>query len=278
MLLIDAHVHIYEKFDLELFFSSAFANFRNAAQSLEIESYSPVVILADWSNLSWYNEIRNRFTHPGNDLQKKFPFQIEKTGDETGLKVHSPDSEMLFLISGKKIITVENLEVLALCTLQDYPDHRPLRDTVRMIDESGAIPVVPWAVGKWLGKRGYVLEDLLIDPRGIFFYLCDNGNRPYFWPWPGHFKLAERNDIPIISGSDPLHFASEADRTGRFGFVLPDTVSSEHPASDIHRLLRGKSKSVYPYGRLESGYRFAKNQIRMQIFKKKWRQALVRHG
>jgi len=276
MLLIDAHVHIYDKFDLELFFSSAFVNFAKAAQSLEVSSYYPVIILADWSNASWYNEIKNRFTTPGTGFQEAFPFQIEKTRDETGLKVHNSELKTLFIIAGKKIITKENLEVLALCTLQDYPDHRPLRDTVRMIDESDAIPVIPWAVGKWLGKRGDVLEELLIEPQGIFFYLCDNGNRPYFWLWPRHFRLAERNGIPIISGSDPLHFASEADRIGRFGFVLSETISFETPAADINRLLREKKNSIYLYGRLESGFRFIRNQIKMQIFKKKWRKALVR--
>jgi hypothetical protein len=201
---------------------------------------------------------------------------MEKTADETALQVRMKGSERLFLIAGRKIITKEDLEVLALCTLEDFPDHESLRDTVKRIDQSGAVPVVPWAVGKWMGRRGRVLDELIDRPEGTFFFLCDNGNRPYFWRWPSHLKKGEKNGVPVISGSDPLHFAKESDRIGRCGFLVDGDLSSEDPASELTRILRQPSGSYVRYGKRETLTRFIRNQVLMQLFKKKWRKALLK--
>lgn len=278
MLLLDAHVHIYNQFDFNVFFSSAFFNFSMAAKSLNIHKYISVIVLTDWSNQNWFREL-STLSDLSNDRQTihhPFNFKIKKTQEEIALKILKNDSEELFLIAGRKIISAEDLEILALCSLQDFPDGKPLLDTIRLIDESGTIPVIPWAVGKWLGKRGTLLDELIDNPRDSFFYLCDNGNRPYFWPWPRHFKEAERNGIPIIAGSDPLHFSSEVSRIGRFGCLIDAHVTPATPGSEIVQLLREGQKSICRYGKLETGLRFVRNQLIMQLGKKKWRKDLVK--
>ena len=139
-----------------------------------------------------------------------------------------------------------------------------------------AIPVIPWAVGKWLGVRGKALDALMEDTERDNFYLCDNGNRPGFWGWPRHFQKAESLNIPILSGSDPLHFSSEVTRTGCFGFGIDGTLNDRTPSIDLYSYLRNFNVTPVRYGKLERPLRFIKNQILMQVFKRKWRKELLK--
>ncbi len=272
MILCDAHVHIYHRFDLDLFFLSAVRNFTQYARTANIVDFQSAVFLADWSNLSWFDKLaslsgRRRSGHA---------FSIEPTPDSSALRVILANRKPLYVIASKKIITSEDLEVLALCTVSGFADGRPLRATIASIQASGAIAVIPWAVGKWMGRRGRILDDLLDHPGQAGFYLCDNGNRPVFWRWPRHFKKAQRRGIPILSGSDPLHFDTEADRVGRNGFGLQGTLRNDAPAGDLHALLNRSQPPLLRYGPLESPLRFVRNQVRMQLFKKKWRKELLK--
>jgi hypothetical protein len=50
MILIDAHVHIYDCFDLEKFFDSAYANFKSAAEQLgHTNDFTGILLLAETS-------------------------------------------------------------------------------------------------------------------------------------------------------------------------------------------------------------------------------------
>lgn len=278
MILADAHVHIYDRFDLNLFFSYAFHNFTRGAASLGIDDFTPVLLLADWSNINWFERLCQFCLDSGEPSESisNPAFSVHKTNDEAALIVRLSEWQALYVISGKKIITAEDLEILALCSTHHFADGQSIHDTVHSIFQAGAIPVVPWAVGKWLGSRGKVLDDLLEQPGNAKFYLCDNGNRPIFWRWPRHFKRAEHLGIPIISGSDPLHFSTEAARTGRFGFAIEAQLRPESAASDMATALSSFAIKPMRYGRLESPWRFIKNQIRMQVFKKKWRKELLK--
>ena len=77
---------------------------------------------------------------------------------------------------------------------------------VREARESGALVVIPWGAGKWLGRRGAVLSRYLrsVDDPGIF--LGDNGGRPNAWR-PRHFGLGEtreelRETFAALRGAD----------------------------------------------------------------------------
>ena len=107
-------------------------------------------------------------------------------------------------------------------------------------------------------------------------YLCDNGNRPLFWPRPALLEKAERAGFKVLAGSDPLHFASEMRRTGTYVSALPGRLSAEQPVAQLRQLLADPSLAVHTLGRLESPGRFLRNQFAMQMLKKKNRKALLR--
>jgi hypothetical protein len=277
MLIIDAHVHIYACFDLSEFIESAFRNFGLAAKEQNIQEFTSIVFLADWSNVSWFEKLETLCSDQKSGKNKAaYRFQVQRTAESESLRVSNENSQEMLIIAGRKVITAENMEVLALCSRDDIADGQTLEKTIRSIVGHGAVPVIPWAVGKWLGYRGKVLDHLMNMAGRPFFYLCDNGNRPFFWRQPDHFDKALKKGIPIISGSDPLHFSAEALRAGNFGCILQGRLSRQTPADDLKKIMLNPNVSIERYGRLERLWPFVVNQARMQLFKKKWRKELLK--
>jgi hypothetical protein len=67
--------------------------------------------------------------------------------------------------------------------------------------------------------------------------LADTTLRPLGWPEPALFQRARREGFRILAGSDPLPFAGEESRIGRYATVV-DLVSEDPANADsILRLL-----------------------------------------
>jgi len=276
MLLLDAHVHYYPCFDQTTFFQSAFNNFESTAISMGLTDYTPIIILADWSKICWFQHFFNLGNDDINQLANvQSPFTFEPTEEELSVSV-SFGSKKIIIVAGRKIITAENLEVLALCTNNRFKDGLTLNETVVDIASKNAVPIIPWAAGKWLGKRGEILLNLIGESSKNDFLLCDNGNRPNVWKYPNHFKIAEKKGFRIISGSDPLHFPSEVNRTGSFGFCIDKDIDLGSPANDIKQILSDPDLKTQHYGKLESFSRFIRNQAIMQLFGRKWKKELMK--
>lgn len=272
MILIDAHVHIYSCFDLRFFFESAQKNFQAAARQVSgQEPFSPVLLLTDWSGKNWFQKLFDYADYTGS-AGKLDGWRFHHTRERHSLYIEGPEGGGIYLIAGRKIISSENLEVLALTTDEmNISDGMPLIETVEAILSAHSVPMVPWAVGKWLGTRGEFLDRLIesVDPRRYF--LCDNANRPYFWPRPEQFKTAEEKGGRILSGSDPLHFSSESGRSGRFGAYIDAEIDHDFPMNKLKTILQDPLIDIKLYGKLENSFRFLKNQISMQVFKRKWK-------
>lgn len=271
-ILADAHVHIYPCFELAPFFDHAFANFKAAALEMKAASdFSPVLFLTDWARQRWFAELADHAA-AGESVGN---WNIRATGDAVSLYAQKPDGEGFYLMAGRKIITAENLELLGLFTYEPFEDGHPLDEMVAEVWKKGGIPVVPWAVGKWLGSRGEVLKKLLETAKPRDLFLCDNANRPFFWPRPALFELADRKGIPVLAGSDPLHFASEIDQAGSYGFTLSGNLSSDSPGKEFADRFTDPNTRFGSYGDQEGPFRFFKNQMIMQLMKKTWRKELA---
>jgi hypothetical protein len=160
------------------------------------------------------------------------------------------------------------LEVLALFVDGDFTDGESLKETVLEVADMGGIPVLPWGPGKWLGRRGKIVEDAIGARDFPAFFLGDNGNRPSFWPRPRLLSLADQKGIAVLPGSDPLPFSSEASRPGSFGFSLTGAVNPHQPGTDLKRLLLKGEFFPKAYGSLEKPLRFVANQLKMQLSKR----------
>lgn len=186
-------------------------------------------------------------------------------------------SRGLFIIAGRQVVSTENLEILALGVDRDYEDRKhPLKRLAIEAAADGAIPVAPWGPGKWWGSRGKAMESLLRDGDVPWLFLGDNGGRPVFWPDPHLFELARARGIKVLPGSDPLPFPSQSGRAGSFGFTVPGMADGVNPARDIKAVLRAPATQIKPYGRLEHPLPFFRNQLAMQVLKRRQQNSMRR--
>lgn len=265
MIFVDAHVHLYDCFDLTSLWDSALANFEAAARRLGEGSLScAILLLAETSREDGFHRLSQ--TRDPSHPPVCSPWFVHETRESSSLIIRKDGRPPLTLIAGRQIATEENLEVLALATDSHFEEGLPLRETVTRIVEQDGLPVIPWGAGKWTGQRGQTVRQLIHRaPPGPRLFLGDNGGRPLGWPRPALFGEAERRGIPILPGSDPLPIRSGAGRPGGFGFFLRETVRPEYAAQDLKEILLEPMAKIHPYGRLESPYGFIRNQTLIRL-------------
>lgn len=280
MILIDAHVHIHNCFDLETFLDSAFANFKaQATRCGQQDAFMAILLLAETSKDNWFRRLADFTDGEGVDATgfvDKWSF--EDTRENCSLFVRSEKSQGLFLIAGRQVVTAEGLEVLALLTAENFKDGSLIEELIEEIRTNGGIPVIPWGFGKWMGNRGRIVSNILRRETDSLLFLGDNSGRPAFLADPPHFKVAERKGIRVLPGTDPLPFPSESHRAGSFGCAIEGTktITSESPSRDLKCLLLDQGTCCRAYGNLEQTYRFFRNQLMLrivrQLYKRKYNQ------
>jgi hypothetical protein len=171
----------------------------------------------------------------------------------------------LVIVAGRQVVSREGVEVLALGTRQRFDDGKTAEGLIREVKQAGAIPVLPWGVGKWLGRRGRLVEDLIDAPNLSPLFIGDNSQRPTFWPRPTHFERANKRGIKNLPGSDPLPFPEEVRRAGSYGMTLRGKIDLEKPAQDLKRRLLDSSTTLRQFGSGAPPVRFVRNQLRIQL-------------
>ena len=270
-ILVDAHVHIYDCFELDVLLDAALHNFRKAARNIGHEgAITGALLLTETRSDNWFRYLRDMCLKNQQFLAPETGWELLVTPESSALQAKrhrdKQGSEIaLYIIAGRQIITAEGLELLALATDRTFEDGMPVSSALAAVRESGAIPVFPWGVGKWLGKRGKILSALLSRESPADLCLGDNSGRPVFWRNPSHFKLAGALNMHLLPGADPLPFANEALRVGSFGFILQGSLGNTHPAADLKQLLQATETKLLAYGQLEKPWRFFVNQIRLRM-------------
>jgi len=264
--IVDSHVHIHDCFDVAALLDSAHEHFRLEAQRHEdAGEFTGVLILAETSQQDWFGRLSS-FADANETISgdRGNRWSFSPTNETCSLLGSSNDGRELVLIAGRQIVARENLEVLALATRSGFRDGAPVDELIMTINEHEALPVLPWGVGKWLGKRGAVVQSLLNRADRPLFLLGDNGGRPVFWSRPALFRMAERHGIRVLPGTDPLPLPAEELRCGRFGFAMKGLVSKEHPGAEIKNMINDSSTEISPYGKLEGPLQFIRNQLRLR--------------
>lgn len=272
LILVDGHVHFHRGFEAGPFLDSAHENFRDVARRMASDaSFVGVLLLTEGpgengferlvAQVNQQNETKEGVTSPWSTQDTEEHISVRFTAE-----AHAP----ILVVAGRQIPTRDRLEVLAIGTRREFEEGKRIRALIQDVTRAGALPVIPWGAGKWMGRRGRLVDELITDPDLPPFFLGDSGNRPQFWPRPGQLRRAEEEGIGILSGSDPLPFSGEARRVGGFGSALSgagDSLEIDAAASSLKRSLMAPSTSLHPFGRLESPLRFARNQLKMQFRK-----------
>lgn len=264
-ILIDTHVHIYDCYDIKTLFSSAIKNLTNESKKFEADRFIGVLYLTETADDNYFRKLKeNSYNNELGELHLK----PVKNQEDLSL-VYQYNNNYLVVISGKQIITSEKIEVLALGTIEDLAYGENLKRSLEKIKAVSAIPVLPWGVGKWTGKRGKIIRSFLDNNEDLKYFLGDNSGRPIFWLTPKLFEFARNKGIVTLRGSDPLPLQTQEEKAGSFGFHIRENLDLNYPARDINRLILGFNEAPRNFGKLEGALDFFKNQLSMQLRKLK---------
>lgn len=261
--LVDAHAHLHQRFEVVSFLAAAESNFRRAAVAAETDGPAVGLLVLTAGRNEWSWSGLATFAAGRDDDA----WTCLQTREEVSLLVEHAGDIKLILVAGRQLRTAEALEVLALGCNRELPDGLPIGDTLETVRASGALPVVPWGFGKWWGRRGRLLASLLEKEPPAGFFLGDNGGRPRSFAPPGALETARRAGIRDLPGSDPLPFAGEITRAGSRGFILPTPLDRGTPADDLLSRLRDPDFHPETYGGGERLLPFAFKQLGMQLRK-----------
>lgn len=265
VLLVDAHVHIHDCFDVDKFFAHAFDNFRvEAGRSNHADAFDGMLLLTECAGVDRFGEL-HRIGIPAAPAGNTW--NVSETNESVSLRLEGDDGRRLFVVSGRQIVTDERLEVLALGMRDTVADGQPIRAVIEKVQASGALCVLPWGFGKWTGRRGRIVRELLDEDLGDNLFLGDNAGRLGLWSRPREFAMADERGIPILPGTDPLPWPSEVSAAAAFGSVLDCAIDPATPFADVRRYLVDQRGRCRPYGELERLVPFVRHQIGMQ-FKK----------
>lgn len=265
----DAHVHIYDCFNLEQFLNSGLENFNSVAQKQGYAiAETALLFLTETSKDHYFQQLIHCAKDQSSFEIKLQDWQILRTEENCSVYAKHSSGQGIFIFAGRQIVTGEDLEVLALLTADEFQDQLPIEQVIQQVISKGGIPVIPWGFGKWIGQRGKILSRILEQNKGSVLFLGDNGGRPVFWPKPTYFKQAEQRGLKILPGTDPLPFASESGRPGSFGFTIQGFINPAQPAQSVKQILLDPNSQLQSYGQREMPLRFFRNQIAMQLVKR----------
>jgi len=254
LLLVDGHVHAYSAESLPRILASAETGFiRNAPAG---PGWSGLLLLADPAGVdskSW--------------LEASLPalpegWRVE--GGEPPLLFHfrSPRGTRISVLRGQQLVTSEGLELLAIGADSPLP-RGPLESMIQACQQAGCLAIVPWGVGKWLGRRGRLLRAVVDQHSDGSILLGENGGRPWFWPRESLMSHAESRHIPVLPGSDPLPLTGDELRVGSTGAIM--TLEGQDALSVsqlLERLRRGKWTT---FGRRMGAWHFMRNQLGLRL-------------
>jgi len=165
------------------------------------------------------------------------------------------------LFSARQVNSREKLEVIVVGNIEHVFESLPV---AHYLQEFGAseLVILPWGVGKWLGKRGRIVSRL-IHTHKEKFVLGDNGGRPSWWRVP-QFHEANAIGMPILAGSDPLRVGQYPERAFGYGDVFPGQFTSGH---EWIAQVKGLTASPDTFGRRVSTLTFIREQLGLRIRK-----------
>lgn len=271
MLFVDSHVHLYPCFDIEELLDSALENFQKAAEQYNDKGdpAAYVLLLTERRNEEWFKQIALKLAMPEQKsitISENWQALQSEEQDSLLLRRNNLPETTLYLVAGRQIVTKEKIEVLALYTQQSINDGLLLTHTVDEIIQGNGIPVLPWGVGKWLGKRGKRIQECIINNDDTLLYVGDNGGRPRCWSTPALFTMAAEHNIALLPGTDALPLNSETGRAGSFGFYLRDSMADvTEPTVYLKNMLLSQKAEIIPFGRLQKNSLFLSNQFRLRF-------------
>jgi hypothetical protein len=262
-LIIDAHVHIYDFYDTSRALASAISNLNKLGTAHNISKPSLGIALTERFDSFFFRD-----TFKNEKIAGQPDIRVERISDGgKALRIYSATAEPLLILPGRQIISTEKLEILSFLVDIDIRDRSLSFDEIfKIIWSEGGIPVVNWAPGKWLFKRGQIINSIIESDEYRPILLGDTTLRPNLWPEPGLMRLGKRFGIKTIAGSDPLPFSGEEKIIGSYGMILPGFVP-DNPISSIKNVILDNKTELPKIGSRSNPASFMNRMARLYIGK-----------
>jgi len=263
-LMVDGHVHIYDCYNLEMFFNTAVKNLEHFYNTYYSNGspYELILLLTEGKS----NDFFSRFKEKGN-FPNDSGYHFLNTNEDVSLVLAKENKRLCYLLKGRQIVTKENLEVLAIGSTQTIEDGLPIETVLEQIMDKEEMAVLAWGFGKWLFKRGKIIKRIIKNYNSPDLLVGDNSGRPVFWPIPRLFKKARALNMSIINGSDPLPFAGEETKVGSYGFSVEGDFNENEPARSLRDILVSPGLTIGFFGQRDNTIAFCKRQSKIYLRK-----------
>jgi len=229
MLIADTHVHIYPAHDASALLASAQQNLSALAPPKSNSHLG--LFLTERNNDYFFRRLAS------GEMKPPGSFVMESLGESGALRlIDTKNSSRLLLFAGRQIVPREGIEILCLAADADIRDGLSATETLHAVRSAGGIPVLSWAPGKWLFRRGNVIRTIVETWNREPLALGDTCMRAAGMPTPALMKLGRQCGIPVVAGSDPLPFAGDEYMVGQYG-ISSEAFDPDQPVTSARTLL-----------------------------------------
>jgi hypothetical protein len=232
---VDFHGHIYPQYDTDRLLTSMVENSRRRFPDVQAPS---VICLAERTGQRWFKDTVAKGIH-----KMDCGWSCKPCADKLSMRLEKED-HVVFVVSGRQIVSAERLEVLALASDLVLDDGLPIAIIIERIKENGGLPVLPWSPGKWMGKRGKVVERVLAEGGPTEIFVGDTSMRPALYSGGKVFSSSKRDGFAHLPGSDPLPLSGEEKRVGVFSACIE--IPCIQPAVEIRDSIRSGQFPKFP--------------------------------
>ena len=252
---VDGHVHFHDLALVPSMLDAAAINFGRVESGGATPSGA--LLLAQASSEKVFESLQ-RMPGIGN-------WRIVPVPEEPQTLLAKRGETVLAIVCGRQVRADDGLEVLALGTGRTFQDGLPFLESVESVRQSDALTVLPWGVGKWLGRRGSLVDAAAHAIGREQLFIGDNGGRLRLMGMPRRIHRFERRGIRVLPGTDPFPFGSDLRRVGRFGFLAELQPAWISPWRQLRDWLTSLAASPRPYGRALGPLTFLFNQVGIRV-------------
>lgn len=255
---LDSHIHFYDCWEISLdqLLTTTHKNLSRHTKSSASPDFLPALCLLD----------TEKDVEPiWQKLQKRTSSEWTKV--DIDFEPHSfwfkNRGKTMLVITGRQINTAEGLEVLVIGNTDNITHDMPIKTILRQQSDN-RLNIIPWAAGKWLSKRGRLLNQLLETMTPQQFVLGDNAGRPWLWKQIQQLEYARTHNIPVLCGSDPLPLQQHYLKSGTYGNLIITNLDLEKPWKSIIQAIYEQPQTK-KFGRLSSLSSFIVNQLKLRL-------------
>lgn len=260
----DTHVHFYDCYDEKVFLGSAESSLCVSQSDDEHKSVG-VLFLTEIRGMDWFERLQKCIRQAEHSIAG---WRVEDTRESESVLLQNNDGSRLIVVAGRQIVCSERIEVLALGLDKEIEDGQPIRHVIQEVEGAGAVPVVPWGVGKWLGARGDTILELIERPP-CWFVLGDIAGRLSLLPEPRLFNLAKQRGYTVLPGTDSLPLPGSEARVGSYCLELCEQIDLDTPFQSLKTALKNSPIKGSVIGELEGVSSFVRDQLALRLMKSK---------